>query len=106
MPGAPDGDDLLVAPGRGGASTGGGAVMDFDALLAQVRELLQRQERVSYRALRLRFQLDDESLAALKDELIYAACVARDEEDRVLVWVGEAGTPSAPAAQSSPPLPP
>src|SRR5215831_7042337 len=106
MPGAPDGDDLLVAPGRGGASTGGGAVMDFDALLAQVRELLQRQERVSYRALRLRFQLDDEALAALKDELIYAERVARDEEDRVLVWVREAGPTSEPTAPSFSPLPP
>jgi hypothetical protein len=56
--------------------------MDFDALLAQVRQLLQRQGRVSYRALKLRFNLDDESLAALKDELIYAERVARDEEDR------------------------
>ena len=59
--------------------------MDFDALLAQVRELLQRQGGVSYRALRLRFKLDDEALAALKDELIYAERVARDEDDRVLV---------------------
>src|SRR5262245_50329225 len=106
MPGAPDGDDLRVAPGRGGASPGGGAVMDFDALLAQVRALLQRQERVSYRALRLRFQLDDEALAALKDELIYAERVARDEEDRVLVWVREAGPTSAPTAPSLSPLPP
>ena len=46
--------------------------MDFDSVLAQVRQLLQRQGRVSYRALKLRFQLDDETLAALKDELIYA----------------------------------
>ncbi len=59
--------------------------MDFDDLLAQVRELLQRQGRISYRALRLRFKLDDESLAALKDELIYAERMALDEEDRVLV---------------------
>jgi class 3 adenylate cyclase len=80
--------------------------MDFDALLAHVRELLQRQGRVSYRALLLRFQLDDESLAALKDELIYAECVALDEEDRVLVWVGEAGTTSGPTAPSFPLLPP
>src|SRR5215510_13717967 len=106
MPGAPDGDDLLVAPGRGGASPGGGAVMDFDALLAQVRALLQRQGRVSYRALKLRFQLDDETLAALKDELIYAERVTRNEEDRVLVWGGKAGTTAEPAGQSSLLLPP
>jgi class 3 adenylate cyclase len=80
--------------------------MDFDAVLAQVHELLQRQGRVSYRALRLRFQLDDETLAALKDELIYAERVACDEEDRVLVWIGEASTASEPAGRFSPALPP
>ena len=58
-----DGYDLLAAPGGGGAGTGRGAVMDFYAVLAQVHELLQRQGRVSYRALRLRFKLDDETLA-------------------------------------------
>jgi predicted ATPase len=79
--------------------------MDFDALLAKVRELLHRQRRLSYRALRLRFQLDDESLAALKDELIYAERVARDEDDRVLVWVGEVG-PTLEPDPSSPPLQP
>jgi class 3 adenylate cyclase len=80
--------------------------MDFDAVLAQVHELLQRQGRVSYRALKLRFNLDDEALAALKDELIYAEHVARDEEDRVLVWIGEASTTSEPASRFSPALPP
>jgi class 3 adenylate cyclase len=81
-------------------------VIDFDALLAQVRELLQRQGRVSYRALKLRYQLDDEALAALTDELIYAARVARDEDDRVLVWVAEAGATPEPSGPSSRPLPP
>jgi class 3 adenylate cyclase len=80
--------------------------MDFDARLAQVRELLQRQGRVSYRALKLRFNLDDEALAALKDELSYAERVARDEEDRGLVWIGEASTISEPAGRFSPVLPP
>jgi class 3 adenylate cyclase/8-oxo-dGTP pyrophosphatase MutT (NUDIX family) len=80
--------------------------MDFDVVLAQIRQLLQRQRRLSYRALRLRFQLDDESLAALKDELIYAERVARDEDNRVLVWVGEIDPTLEPAAQSSPPLQP
>jgi hypothetical protein len=73
--------------------------MDFDAVLAQVHELLQRQGRVSYRALRLRFQFDDETLAVLKDDLIYAERVARD--DRVLVWIGEASRTSEPAGRFS-----
>jgi class 3 adenylate cyclase len=79
--------------------------MDFDAVLVQVREVLQRQGRVSYRALKLRFNLDDEVLAALKDELIYAQHVAQDENDRVLVWTKEAGTTPEPARQPSVALP-
>jgi hypothetical protein len=42
--------------------------------LTRVRELLRRQGRVSYHALKLQFQLDDEALAVLKDELTYSAC--------------------------------
>jgi predicted ATPase/class 3 adenylate cyclase len=80
--------------------------MDFDALLAQVRELLQQQGRVSYRALKVRFNLDDTYLDALKDELIYAQHVALDEDDRVLVWTGEAGTTPEPARQLSIPRSP
>ena len=78
--------------------------MDFDALLAQVRDLLQRQGRLSYRALKVRFNLDDVYLDALKDELIDARHVALDDEDRVLVWSG--GTTPEPARQPSAPLSP
>ena len=60
--------------------------MTFDAILAQVLDLLQHQGRVAYRALKVRFNLDDDYLEALKDELIYARRLAVDEADRVLVW--------------------
>src|SRR5439155_16669578 len=63
--------------------------MTFDELLAQVVELLQRQGRVSYGALKRRFALDDAYLQDLKDELIDAQQVARDEDGKVLVWVGK-----------------
>ena len=43
--------------------------MQFDEILTHVVELLQRQGRVSYRALKLRFTLDEELLAGLKEEL-------------------------------------
>jgi class 3 adenylate cyclase len=76
--------------------------MTFDDILAQVCELLQREGRVSYRALKVRFQLDDDLLEAVKDELIYAKKLAVDEEGRVLVWTG--GTSSAPPTTS--PVPP
>jgi hypothetical protein len=34
--------------------------MDYDAILAQVLDLLQREQRLSYRVLKLRLQLDDD----------------------------------------------
>jgi hypothetical protein len=41
--------------------------MTFDEMLDQVRELLQRRSRVTYRSLKLRYQLDDEALAAVNN---------------------------------------
>jgi class 3 adenylate cyclase/predicted ATPase len=63
----------------------------FDEVLDQVRELLQQRGRVTYRSLKLRYQLDDELLTGVIDELISAERVAADEDGKVLVWVGEAG---------------
>ena len=74
--------------------------MTFDDLLAQVQALLQREQRLSYRALQRRFALEEADLEALKDELIYAKRLAVDEDDRVLVWVGDSGTVPAPASQT------
>ena len=59
--------------------------MTFDEILAQVLDVLQREQRVAYRALKVRFQLDDDLLEAMKDELIYAKKLAVDEDNRVLV---------------------
>ena len=60
----------------------------FDEILAQVLDLLQREGRVSYRALKIRFNLDDDYIAGLKDELIAAKRLAVDEDGKVLVWMG------------------
>src|SRR5881397_443230 len=75
--------------------TAWGESMTFDELLTQVYDLLQRQERLSYRALKARFQLDDDLLEALKDELIYAQRVAADEDGRVVIWMGERASTSS-----------
>src|SRR5262247_3752254 len=80
----------------------GGSPMTFDEMLAQVLELLQREKRVSYRALKVRFQLDDDLLEAVKDELIYAKKLAVDEENRVLVWTGDTASGQAVAPQYTP----
>src|SRR5262249_42071731 len=75
--------------------------MDLYALSDQVVTLLQQRGRLAYRMLKLQFQLDDEQLAALKEELIDGQGIARDENGKVLVWVGEAAAP----VPSSQPLP-
>jgi class 3 adenylate cyclase len=74
--------------------------MTFDEILTQVVELLQRQGRVSYRALKRRFALDDDYLEDLKAELIKAQRLAPDEDGDVLVWAG--GARSAPPLASGP----
>jgi hypothetical protein len=86
---------------RSGWTVKRGPQMTFDEVLAQVLELLQREGRVSYRALKWRFSLDDDYLEDLKDELIKAKQLARDEEGAVLVWIGDA----AVASSSQPPAP-
>jgi hypothetical protein len=75
--------------------------MDYDAVLAQVLVLLQQEKRVAYRVLKRRLQLDDELLADLKDDVIYAKKLAVDEDGRVLVWTG-APVAAVPASPSVP----
>jgi class 3 adenylate cyclase len=74
--------------------------MTFDEILAQVLDLLQRERRLSYRAVKVRFGLDDDHLEALKDEIIAAKQLAVDEQGRVLVWTG--GPASAPPPAATP----
>src|SRR2546426_11954740 len=79
--------------------------MTFEEILAQVLEVLQREGRVSYRALRRRFNLDEEYLEDIKVELIHAKQVARDEEGVVLVWAGTSGAPLAQEVAPASPEP-
>src|SRR5712691_9231695 len=75
--------------------------MEFAEVLVQVINLLAREKRLSYRALKLRFNLDDEYIEGLKEEIIYAKRLAVDEEGRVLVWTGDAGAPPQPIPPAS-----
>ena len=62
--------------------------MGFYEVLDQVVQLLRQRGRVTYRALKREFQLDDAFLEDLKDELIKAQRLAVDEQGDVLVWTG------------------
>jgi class 3 adenylate cyclase/predicted ATPase len=75
--------------------------MDFYELLDDVLKLLHQRGRVTYRALKRQFHLDDEVLDDLKEEILYGQRLAVEEDGRVLVWTGGAG--AAPPATSSPP---
>jgi len=72
--------------------------MTFKEVLAHVIDWLQQDKRITYRALKRQFDLDDAYLEDLKDELIYAKKLAVDEDNRVLVWTGNVeGTTETPA---------
>src|SRR5712691_10623153 len=79
----------------------GGSQMDFYAILDQVIALLRQRQRVTYRALKVQFHLEDEALEALKEELIEAQQLARDEHGRILLWTGSADTSSSSPPSSS-----
>jgi TOMM system kinase/cyclase fusion protein len=72
--------------------------MTFDEMLAQIIDLLKRQGRVSYGALKRRFDLDDDYLNDLKNEILYVHPVI-DDEGRGLIWAGDTASGQAVAPQ-------
>src|SRR5262245_20560614 len=81
--------------------------MTFDEILTQVLELLQREGRVTYRALKRRFAPDDNYLDDLKGEIIKAKRLAVDEDGEVLVWTGASSVSGSTfqVSGSQPPAP-
>src|SRR5207253_1198216 len=70
----------------------------FEELLDQAIAMLERRGRVTYRALKRQFQLDDDVLEDLTAEIIKAQRLAVDEDGEVLVWTGAvASTGKSPA---------
>src|SRR5215475_11134023 len=63
--------------------------MSLYDVLDQIIMLLRQRKRLTYRLLKREFALDDETLEDLKDELIYAQKLAVEEDERVLVWIGD-----------------
>ena len=60
--------------------------MDFYGVLDQIIDLLQRRGRVSYRALKRQFHLDDNDLDDLKEAILYAYAQVIVDDGRGLVW--------------------
>jgi hypothetical protein len=76
--------------------------MTFEELLDQALDMLRRRGRVTYRALKLQFQLDDDHLEALTDELLYAHPQVVEDNGRGLIWTGYTAPAAVPV---SPPTP-
>ena len=77
--------------------------MDFYEMLARVIEVLQREGRTSYRALKRQFGVDDAYLEDLKVELIEVRQLAVDHEGTMLVWTGDRGLLQEPSPPPSHP---
>jgi hypothetical protein len=80
--------------------------MKFSEVVDHASALLQRKGRITYRALKREFTLDDEALADLKFELITGQELAVDKDGEVLVWVGNGEAtpkPTSPPTQFQPP---
>src|SRR5215831_955846 len=76
--------------------------MTFDEVLEQAMEMLRRRGRVSYRALKRQFDLDDAYLDDLKAEIISVHRLATDQNGEMLVWSGDptlAPLPEAPVRE-------
>ncbi|MEW6296361.1 MAG: adenylate/guanylate cyclase domain-containing protein, partial [Thermodesulfobacteriota bacterium] len=71
--------------------------MKFSEVVKLAVALLRESGRVTHRALKREFALDDEALADLIEELIEGQRVAIDEGGKVLVWTG---TPREPHVDS------
>ena len=71
--------------------------MDFYAVLDQVLALLRQRGRVSYRALKRQFDLDDAYLDDLKVEIIEVHQCAVEQEGTMLVWTGAAPSAAPPS---------
>src|SRR3989442_6650009 len=87
-----------------GSQRSGVPAMDYDELVAKVIELLQREKRIPYRSLKRRFDVDDDYIEDLKIDLIEAKRLAIDENDRILVWIGDAQAVTSQVAQATQPL--
>src|SRR5262245_4636896 len=64
--------------------------------------MLRRRGRVSYRALKVQFHLDDDLLEILKEEIVAVHQLGRDQEGTMLVWIGDTAPAAVPV---SPPTP-
>src|SRR5215813_8068517 len=77
--------------------------MTFEEILNQALAMIQRQGRVSYRALKRQFGVDDAYIEDLKFEIIEVHLAAVDQDNTMLVWMGDHTSASPPASAPASP---
>ena len=82
--------------------------MEFYDVLDQVVELLRSRDRMSYRALKRQYDVDDAFIEDIKNEIIYSQPQVAEDGDRGLMWRGETeaepqSTPTHPRADAPTP---
>jgi class 3 adenylate cyclase/tetratricopeptide (TPR) repeat protein len=75
--------------------------MTFDEILEQALELLRRRGRVSYRALKAQFHLDDDLLEILTEEIVTVHQLGRDQAGTMLVWTGDLAPATGPVSTAT-----
>ena len=79
--------------------------MTFEEILDQAIDMLRRRGRVSYRALKVQFHLDDDLLEILTEEIVAVHQLGRDQEGTMLVWTGDTATAAVPVSPHAGPRP-
>jgi class 3 adenylate cyclase/tetratricopeptide (TPR) repeat protein len=74
----------------------------FNDILSQTIAMLQQHGRVSYRALKRQFAIDDDYLEDLKDAILFAHPQVVDEGGRGLVWTVDTTAASLATAMPAP----
>ncbi len=76
--------------------------MTFEEILQQIVDILKDRGRVSYRALKRQFEVDDHYLKDLKEELLYAYSQVSEDGSRGLSWTDESSVTSTTPSPSPP----
>ena len=81
--------------------------MKFSEIIEQASGLLQRKGRITYRSLKREFDLDDEGIEDLKEELLFSHPEITEVDERGLKWNGDtqivSHTPHQPPPSHSQP---
>ena len=80
--------------------------MSFIEVIDQITALLRERKRISYRVLKREYDLTDDDIEDLKEELIHTQEVAAEKDGRMLIWQDNevsSSTPTSPPPQSQPP---